>query len=481
MVGPKELQALLGRAKLGALRTNFEVLAVSSIVVLGFGLYLWILTKYPLIYGIDGPYYLIQIEGLLQSGALVYEDPPLAFYLLAFFSVLMGEATLGIKVGTALFSALSAIPMYLLIKEVTKKRYVAYFGMVALILSASFVRMMGDLIKNAIGVFFLLFFVYCLHRMTFRGPTWRNILLTLSFLVLIALCHILDFAVAAFFLVSYFLLSMALGVNRRGVAKGFGILSVALIALIALGYLLFSEYLAHDLNKAFSFLSSITDPGALTVFPLLPRAPGPPIDGLLLLLIIALGMSLALYETKKRNGEAAVLLWTMTILAILLTLPSDNRWRFLLMEFIPIATILSFVASKPLRRVDAIPFVLISLVLLGGQFYPTAQMVGPTINDHEYQELQEMKSIVPSDSLVINRARGPIIYWILYVFESWKISGGPPPGEQGYEVFILMQKGVPRPPPPSRGEVVFDGDTFILFRTLRPPPTPRSVSLGIGV
>ena len=56
--------------------------------LLGFLFSLWVLTRYPLIYGVDGPYYLIQVRGLLEEGRLLYGDPPLAFILFALTSTL---------------------------------------------------------------------------------------------------------------------------------------------------------------------------------------------------------------------------------------------------------------------------------------------------------------------------------------------------------------------------------------------------------
>ena len=67
---------------------------------------------------IDGPYYLIQVRGILTTGGIIYGDPPLTFYLLALFSLISGDIMLGVKVGAALLSALSLIPAYFLIKRV---------------------------------------------------------------------------------------------------------------------------------------------------------------------------------------------------------------------------------------------------------------------------------------------------------------------------------------------------------------------------
>jgi len=54
----------------------------------------------PLLYGIDGPYYYIQVSHLLTEGFLKYSDPPLSFYILAAFSVMLKDVVSGVKVGS---------------------------------------------------------------------------------------------------------------------------------------------------------------------------------------------------------------------------------------------------------------------------------------------------------------------------------------------------------------------------------------------
>lgn len=49
---------------------RLEHLAVFSIIVIGFVFYLWILTRHPLIYGIDGPTTLFKLEACLKADNL---------------------------------------------------------------------------------------------------------------------------------------------------------------------------------------------------------------------------------------------------------------------------------------------------------------------------------------------------------------------------------------------------------------------------
>jgi len=99
----------VGRRYLEFLSLTFSRFGTSRLVValiwaIGFAFYLEILTRHPLMYGIDGPYYLVQVRSLLETGRLEYGDPPLPFVLFAIFSIIFGgDLALGIKVCVAIF------------------------------------------------------------------------------------------------------------------------------------------------------------------------------------------------------------------------------------------------------------------------------------------------------------------------------------------------------------------------------------------
>jgi hypothetical protein len=48
-------------------------------------------------YGIDGAYYLIQVERILSTGMMKYPDPPLSFYLFSALTLLVENDTLAVK------------------------------------------------------------------------------------------------------------------------------------------------------------------------------------------------------------------------------------------------------------------------------------------------------------------------------------------------------------------------------------------------
>ena len=121
-------------------KNRLEYFVVFAVFVFGFMFYLLVLLKNELVPMIDGPYYLIQVRSLLTTGGLVYGDPPLTFYLLSVTSALLGDISLGVKVGVSLFSALSTVPAYFLMKKVTKTSFAGITAMLFIIFSAPYIR-----------------------------------------------------------------------------------------------------------------------------------------------------------------------------------------------------------------------------------------------------------------------------------------------------------------------------------------------------
>ncbi|RLI13150.1 hypothetical protein DRO35_01090 [Candidatus Bathyarchaeota archaeon] len=391
--------------------------------MIGFLFFLWIFARSSLIPGVDGPYYLIQVRSLLVKGRLVYGDPPLAFYLLALFTLLIGDVTLGIKVGVSLFCALSTLPMYLLVRRITGKTYTGYLAMLLVIFSAFYIRMMTDFIKNAIGIFFLLFFIYYIHNMAFTGHGSRDTLLALMFLLLTGLTHILDFSVALFSLGLYLVMVILFNVNRKSFLKNSCFIALILTIFVTAA-LTRLPFFFMDFNKILSFIWAIlvTPKRELALPPFLPRprAPPMPIKWTVLLTILVLGIILSAYEWRRRKKEQFIFLSVSSIMGITFSLPfipTQWLWRLLLMEFIPSAYILSYGLSLMKKRTHAVFAAVICLVFFGVEAVEMALNVRPTINPVGYLDLKEMKTKIPKNSVVIPFSDLRIVYWIQYIDE----------------------------------------------------------------
>jgi len=328
---------------------NNEFIIVASIFLTGFIFYLWILTRHSLIYGIDGPYYLIQVRELLENRSLKYGDPPLAFLLFTFFTMIIGESTLGIKVGVALFSALSAIPLHFWVKKVTGKPYAGYISMLACIFSTPHIRLMNDLLKNTVGAFFMLSFIYYLHNLTFNSHVKRNLALASLFLLLTGATHILDLGVAILFLAIYPTLALITGGNRKQILKNLGALTAILGIFVLTAFTLLPS-LFTDFYKGLAFLQDLFTESSETPaisFLFDPRGGG------LIIPTLTTGIAISTHEWWKKKRETSTVA-TVTIIGILLSLPfipQEWLWRFLLMEFVPTAFIIGYAASKMEKKI----------------------------------------------------------------------------------------------------------------------------------
>jgi len=423
----------------GLKRNKVEFSLVFSVFLLGFAFYLWIFLRNQLLPMIDGPYYLIQARSLLTTGGLVYGDPPLTFYLLSLFSVLLGNITLGVKVGASFFCALSTIPAYFLMKKIGKSVLAGLIAMLLVVFSAPYIRMLTDFMKNAVGVCWLFAFIYYLHDLAFTGIRKSSLALAAFFLVLTGLTHILDFGIALVFLVFYTVMVLIFNVNRRSFLKAVGIIALVISAFVFIASTFFG-FLFSDFTKVLSFFQDLTAPKGSEVPTPTPPSPGPapvpqplgaPMDvfsivGLgTILLILSFGVILSLYVWKKKEKESLLLLSVTTIVGFIMCfplIPSEWLGRFQLMTVVPTAIILSYGISKMWNlnnrnsKFVATVLLAISLSFFVAQSVGITTIIRPTISDEGYLDLVNMKNQIPSSSIIAVSDYG-IRYWVEYVDE----------------------------------------------------------------
>jgi len=469
-----------------ALQKNKVVFLVSSVFLLGFVFYLWIFLRNQLVPMIDGPYYLIQVRSILSTGGLVYGDPPLTFYLLSLFSLLFGDVTLGVKVGASFFSALSTIPAYFLVKKVGKSAFAGLIAMLLVIFSAPYIRMLTDFMKNAVGVCWLIAFIYYLHDLACTGIRKGNLALAAFFLVLTGLTHILDFGIALLFLVFYTVMVLIFNVNRRSFLKAVSVIALVIFAFVFVASAFFS-FLFTDFNKVLSFIydltrskgSEVPTPTRPSPMPTpVPQPLGAPMDVFsivgwgTILLILSFGVILSLYVWKKKEKETLLLLSVTTIVGSIMCfplIPSEWLMRFQLMIVIPTAIILSYGLSKMWGINNANPK-FIAMVLLAiclsffvAQSVSITTIIHPTISDAGYLDLVNMKDQIPSNSIITVSDYG-IYYWVAYVDEvditHGRIDELSPDLWQSYShvLGLFFKNQVPRIPV----KTIFVGNVYIL-------------------
>jgi len=467
-----------------------ELLMVLLIFSFGFAFNLWIFSRNWLITGIDGPYYLIQVRELLRRGSLVYGAPPLAFLLLSFFCLITGDLMLGVKVGVSLLCALSTVPAFYLMRRAGKSSLPGFIAMTLIIFSAPYIRMMTDFMKNAIGILFLLSFLYYLHVLATSGFSRRSLILANFFLILTGLTHILDFGVAILFLMLYSLWAVILNVNRHPFLKSTCIIALVLFLFILMASTFFGDLFA-DFGKALSFLRELAGMGGAGRPPPRPslkpkpQAPSPPLwiravgGWEYVLLLLFSGAILTVYSWLRGDGESTLLLSAVTSMSSMISfplIPPNWLWRLMLMIVVPTAIIFSQGLSEVnrlMKRTGGNPLseastalIIISLAFFIMQAGYAAEKARPTISYEGYLDLVEMKDKIPPDSLVV--ADFHVAYWVEYVDEVAVERATPEIWRTHQHVLGVFFKN--RPPPfPFR--VIYRGRVFVLVELQ--PRIPR--------
>lgn len=456
-----------------------ELFLLTLLLILGFSFFTYILTRYPLIYGVDGPYYLIQVKSLLEKGQLKYGDPPVAFYIFAFFTLLSGgDITKGIKTAVILFSTLSIIPLYLWARNVSKSAISGFAAALAYMFSSLYLWLVGNFLKNAVGVFFLYCFIYELHSLISNGKNIRTLFMAIVFLTLTGATHALDFGVAMEFLILYMLFAMLVKTTDRlktdvKILFWTGILYAFLAPL-------FFPFFFSDFYKPLGLVSSLGSREQPNIVLQTLRELFDPIkflanprDGIFVLPTLAIGTVLSVYEWRHGRKEAVLTLATVTTFGITIMLPipitpADWIWRVLVMEFIPISFIIGYCFSKiPFNFKVSAFILLICLIPISLQTVMMQEVLCPTISEFEYYEIMRMKLYIPKNAILFVDITAS--YWIEYVTERQIARQFSPDLWRKYNVMLVIDKKsiFPQYVPPNAFKI-FEGKRFTLYILLPP-------------
>lgn len=461
--------------------------------------YLLVFLKNELVPMIDGPYYLIQVRSLLTTGGLVYGDPPLTFYLLSVTSALLGDISLGVKVGVSLLSALSTVPAYFLMKRVAKTSFASITAMLFIIFSAPYIRTLTDFMKNAIGICWLLAFIYYLHDLAFSGVKKSNITLATFFLLLTGLTHILVFGIALLFIAFYAVIALVFNVNRRPFLKSVGILVLSVCVFVVVASVFFGS-LFTDFTKAATFINEIlqfesiqTQTAVTTPLVGIRQRPATSLGVFslsivggweLVTIILFVGVTSFVFAWRKQEKQAFLLLSVVTIVGLIVSfplLPNDLLGRFLLMMVVPTAVVVSYgiaqiwnLGNKDLK-LAAVVLVGVCIVFFAAQSLRTIQTIKPSINNAGYLDLMEMKTSIPSDSAILGPRSHGLAYWIEYI-EDVDIFGMPDLSPELWQTYsrvlgIFPKNEVPQIP----HQILVVGQVYVLVEI--PPPPSNRVSL----
>lgn len=407
--------------------------------------YYWIMTRTFAIPTIDGPFYYIQVNSILHSGSIMYQDPPLAFYVFTLFTLAAGNTVVGVMVGSAVFAAAASVSVYLLFKHMFKSNAPAIAAAVVCALSAEHIALATNVMKNSFGIVFIIGAIFFLQRIldSDKQVKW-NLVGAIGFFLLAMFTHVLDQGIVLLFMAFYLVLSLFFS-DRKKLLFRYGTILLLAVTVSVAGFLLLPEFFG-TFQKGLDFASALSASSVTAVSSVGGGAPagGMGVSDPLLDFILFLGVALSVYEWFRGDRKKLVLLFSATAIGILLVLPiipSDFAWRFELMELIPTSIITGF-AFERIKENEVLPIFAVFLIILPVAVvgFQTGTSLTPTITQQEYSDLVHMSTLVSHNNsvLIVNAGGANAEYWPQYVLNLRVVSNSTPWLQKGYIVYELV-------------------------------------------
>ncbi len=457
----------------------------------------WVHANSALIPGVDGAYYPYQVRALLTGGRLAESDLPLTFLLQAALARVLTVRGIGAeaaaltatKIADTMLPAAVILPLFALMLRWGAERPLALPGLAVaslVALSASPLRMIGDLQKNSLGMVLLACAAWALHAaLDDRDSGWRWALLA-GFVAASAMTHVGALAAT--------LIMIAVGLLAGLAGEGWPSRRALLLALasttgvmlggvgwFALG-LPGASRLRWLAGLAARPLQLFEGPTPATLFGQAPAfrdalLPSQIQDHVALSALALVGLVLVAARWKTTPAASRAVVAGASACTLVLASPfigAEWAWRLLLMAYLPASIVIAYallnVAST--RAATWASAALLALVLLG---LPGAvAAVQPAqVTQAELAELQDARPLVsdPDKTLVI--ARHGLEWWCGWALDvrATEAEGLDPAALGGSQTALLVQR---RAPEGGSGATILEagGQTRRGMPSPGPPP-PR--------
>ncbi|OEC86614.1 MULTISPECIES: glycosyltransferase family 39 protein [Methanobacterium] len=436
------------------IKEKWWIITLFSIFVFSFILDMYVLTRYNLSYGMDGPFYDLQVLNILKTGLPASNDPPLVYYMLTPFVLISGNSFLGIKIGMALLGSLMAFPAFLLTEMFGEKidiesKIPALLSAFLITVNIFYFQLIGDFMQNLVGVFFLLLLIYFAVKWLENPKEWKKYgILAITILLCNIFIHIYTGILAVILFISLLLFNWILISYKTGKVEMKGLKILGIVSILVIGGLaiLFAvyPYMFSKFTTVLSFLNnSSTNSSNLTggnfVNPVI-FLTVPFILGVLVTIYIFYnGLKEKINVERKVISRKTLLAWAYLVLTVILisltvapSVDSQYKSRFIELAFVPIALMvplgLKFIENwlskiYPSKRrlklglisLIAVIFVISSFYTVTGEF----SSMGPSITSEQYNNLVSLKENLTSNNIDTN---GIILvndyhtgYWVEYV------------------------------------------------------------------
>ncbi len=434
------------------------IIYVTIVYVVGMVLYLVKAFSSPLVFGIDGPYYVVQVSSILSGRGLVYLDPPLTFYLLTLFSIVFGNVFTGVKVGSIALTLLTVYPLYGLVSRITSCRMCGLVSCILFVLNGFLVRMVFDFIKNSVGLLFLTLSLFFYYEWLTSGRS-RYCLIACILTIAAGLTHVLDFGVLTLTYTLTGIIMLFQHKSYSGIKRVLPLL-IASYGLLGAGFMSYT-LMGGDPYKFFSFTVKLL--GASESLFEIDLGVSKTIASLIIGLV---GVLVA----RRYDSLGKVFVLSISLTLILLNMPCiphQYLWRFNLMSALLLPLTMGFVLGLVKGNYEVLLLGLVLTGLMFQHFSLQMMLAKPSIPLGEYEELEEFLDNIPGDiAIVVPDTR--LRYWV----QTFRVEGvyrkiGDVPVNTSVLLLFdkghIMDKRIRIPPVPSKAKLFYDGEYLIAY------------------
>lgn len=225
------------------------------IIAIAIRLYRTTTANHYLLAGSDGPYFPLQVKYLIDHYHLAFSDMPLLFTLGALFSKVLYFLHIGtenecillsIRFLDAFLPPLSAIPVFLIAKELTNKNvkftFASYLIVAFAILNFTpLVIFSFQLQKNGLAVFFVFLYLYYIIK-TLKYEDRRDFIKAIIVLILCALTHFGSFGISVFLTLVIFIFWIFNYSNKRNLLSAKKIYFAAVTFVLIFSLVAFFDF-----------------------------------------------------------------------------------------------------------------------------------------------------------------------------------------------------------------------------------------------
>ena len=364
------------------------------------------LTSGALLPGLDGAYYWVQVRSVLDNFSLAFSDLPFVFWVQSLIAWVVGDIPLGVRISDAVLPALSAIPIYLIMRKHKNPFLPAIAILVGLLNPIQLFFFTGDFIKNEAAIPAVFFIAWILINWEEKSKRFSITCLAIA-LTVITLSHFGTLLLALMVTVGW-LLAQQRKSNIKFWLRGIGVSVIAFAAVLGILALLVPSRYERLINLITSPNQFIQSPAISKIL----HGSATPVMLTTILIgqlgAITLGIVAFSAREKIKYSDLSLIISSL-ITTFLLSLPLIGmEWsdRLAALSFVPLAiAAMVIIRSVEIQWQKASIGILVAVTLLSTFQLSFAGIQKSVFSDAQYVEFKKLVANVniPSGSVIVAR------------------------------------------------------------------------------